>query len=366
MSAMKVYVYLIAVFFLSMTALSAQQVGDYKSIASGNWSNTGIWETYNGTNWVAASVYPGQLTGTNNVSIIGGNSVSISSTIANSINSVNIGDGMGAVDNFYVSGTSSLNTALIIISNGGAIEWISNVSLSLPAAASLKIEDGGVLVVDKPCNAAKRLIIGSTIYSTCNGAAGAQYSFTDLNDEGGTLAVSPTSNTPICEGELLNLFANPSGTGSSSASYLWTGSNGDTFTNENPIISGLAQGNYTYTVTIRDSAGNTNTKSLIVAVLEAPSLISITSGSRNGPGPVLLAASTSSGVLNWFSNSSGGSILGTGSSFTTPALTTTTTFYVQVTGGNGCISTRVPVLATINIISNVISNKNITYRVKIN
>ena len=362
---MKLFVFTIITVILGLVDLNAQQIGDYKSVDSGNWTSVGIWNTYNGTVWIPATYYPGQITGTNDVLIIGGNSVSISSTILNTINSVTVGDGTGAMDNFFVSGTSTLNTQVITITNGGIAEWISNVSLSLPAGANFKIDTGGELVTDTPCNAAKRLIIGTTIYSTCNGAAGAQFSFTDLNEEGGTLSVTPTSNSPICEGDLLNLYSNPSGTGSSNASYLWTGPNGYTSTIQNPVISGLIAGDYEYTVTIRDSAGNTNTKTLSIIVLPKPIVTSTTPGFRNGPGTVVLGASAFSGTLNWYSNPSGGSSLGIGTSFTTPTISTSTSFYVEASG-NGCISDRVVVLATVNNNSTVITNRNTTYRIKKN
>tara|TARA_R110002153_G_scaffold97078_3_gene231634 strand:+ start:768 stop:1856 length:1089 start_codon:yes stop_codon:yes gene_type:complete len=362
---MKAYITLITIFIFGSAVLYAQQAGDYRSIASGNWTSVGIWETYNGTTWGAATSYPGQLTGTNDVFIIGGNSVSISSTILNTINSILIGDGTAALDNFYVSGTSSLNTQLVTIANGGHAEWISNVSLSLPAGASFQINPGGELATDRPCSASKRLIIGATVYSTCNGGAGAQYDFTDLNESGGSLSVSPTSDSPICEGEILNLYANPSGTGATGASFLWTGPNGFTATTSDATVSGLAQGDYTYTVTITDSAGNTNTKSVTATVLATPQITSTTPGSRNGSGTVLLNAMASSGVLNWFSNASGGSSLGTGFTFMTPSISATTTFYVEASE-NGCVSARVPVMATINGVTDVIINPRITYRVKIN
>lgn len=361
---MKLLTFTIITLIIGLANLNAQQIGDYKTVGSGNWTSVGIWNTYNGSAWVPATFYPGQLTGTNDVRIIGGNSVSISSIIPNTINSVTVGDGIGALDNFFVSGTSTLNTQLITIANGGYAEWISNVSLSLPAGANFKINPGGELATDKPCNAAKRLIIGTTIYSTCNGGAGAQYSFDELNDEGGTLSVTPTSNSPICEGDLLNLYSNPSGTGSSSASFLWTGPNGYTSTSQDPVISNLTQGNYSYTITISDSGGNTNTKTLSISVLPTPVITSTTPGFRNGPGTVVLGASTSSGILNWYVNPSGGSSLGTGTSFTTPTISTSTSFYVDASE-NGCISGRVAVLATVNN-STVITNRKITYRIKKN
>lgn len=53
-----------------------------------------------------------------------------------------------------------------------------------------------------------------------------------------------------------------------------------------------------------------------------------TSGTRCGPGTVALSAA-GTGTLNWYSASTGGSVLGTGTTFTTPSISTTTTYYVE-------------------------------------
>ena len=61
---------------LSFTVLTgafrvcAQTIGDYRSVASGNWTALATWQYYNGNAWVAATAYPGQNTGIQNVSII--------------------------------------------------------------------------------------------------------------------------------------------------------------------------------------------------------------------------------------------------------------------------------------------------------
>jgi len=68
-----------------------------------------------------------------------------------------------------------------------------------------------------------------------------------------------------------------------------------------------------------------------------PSIIG-SSGSRCGPGTVSLGATASAGTINWYADSSGGSSLGTGTSFTTPSLSFTTNYYVDATDG-GCTST---------------------------
>lgn len=263
---------------LFLSTMNAQSVGDYRSVASGNWTNVSVWQVYNGVTWTAASSYPGQLTGTNDVLIQGGYSVSISSTIPNTVNSLTIGDGTGAVDNFYIANTSSLQTQLITIADGGLVAWTSNVAFTISSGAAFIIETGGTLSNTNPCSSAKRLIIGTTVYSTCNGGAGTDYSFDDLETSGGSISVSPTSNGPICEGTTLNLFSNPSGAGSSSATFSWSGSGplGYSFSSsvENPSIANLAAGSYTYSVTITDSYGTTNTNSVDVTVNSSAIILS--------------------------------------------------------------------------------------------
>ena len=56
-----------------------------------------------------------------------------------------------------------------------------------------------------------------------------------------------------------------------------------------------------------------------------------------------------SGTINWYAASTGGTSLGTGTSFTTPSISTTTTYYVDATSAIGCISaSRTAVTATVD------------------
>lgn len=77
-----------------------------------------------------------------------------------------------------------------------------------------------------------------------------------------------------------------------------------------------------------------------------------TSASRCGPGDVTLTATANAGEIRWYDNDIGGTLLGTGGSFTTPYLTNSTTYWVAAglggsgggndslhtlsSGGNGC------------------------------
>ncbi|TCK53212.1 gliding motility-associated-like protein [Flavobacterium sp. 90] len=62
-----------------------------------------------------------------------------------------------------------------------------------------------------------------------------------------------------------------------------------------------------------------------------------------GPGSVTIEASTNIGFINWYATLTGGTSLFTGNSFTTPVISTNTTYYAEA-ANNGCINnTRIPI-----------------------
>jgi len=61
---------------------------------------------------------------------------------------------------------------------------------------------------------------------------------------------------------------------------------------------------------------------------------------------VELTASAPSGVIQWFTSATGGTAVGTGNTYTTPVLTQTTTYYIQVVENN-CPSARKAVTVTV-------------------
>jgi hypothetical protein len=71
-----------------------------------------------------------------------------------------------------------------------------------------------------------------------------------------------------------------------------------------------------------------------------------TDGSRCGNGSVTVSA-TSPDPITWYDAPSGGSVVGTGASLATPAISTTTTYYA-IAGITGCLSNPVAAVATVN------------------
>ena len=71
-----------------------------------------------------------------------------------------------------------------------------------------------------------------------------------------------------------------------------------------------------------------------VVLLNNPQLLTSTDATTCGTGSVLLSATGSAGTtLAWYENSTGGVPLGTGSTFATPAISNTTTYYVSAAVG---------------------------------
>lgn len=87
-----------------------------------------------------------------------------------------------------------------------------------------------------------------------------------------------------------------------------------------------------------------------VTVVVLPALPVTTGASRCEPGSVTLSASGApvGGTYNWYAASSGGSPFFTGPVYSTPTLSTTTTYYVSILF-NGCETGRTAVTATINL-----------------
>jgi hypothetical protein len=114
--------------------------------------------------------------------------------------------------------------------------------------------------------------------------------------------------------------------------------------------------NTNYYVDATYNGSTTATRTLVLATVNGiPTITMVTPGSRCDAGTVTLNAVASSGTINWYSASTGGSSLGTGVSFTTPGLNATTSYYVDATENNCFTASRTAVTATINSTPAIIS-----------
>ena len=158
-----------------------------------------------------------------------------------------------------------------------------------------------------------------------------------------------TGSTTVC--------ANSSNTYSISAvtdatSYNWTVPAGWTITagagtTTITATAGSANGNITVTA-VNGCGTSPSASTLAITVNPAGTITGTTPGSNCGSGTITLSATASAGTITWWSAATGGTNLGTGTNYTTPSISSTTTYYVDATLGSCVSSPRVAVTATIS------------------
>jgi len=124
----------------------------------------------------------------------------------------------------------------------------------------------------------------------------------------------------------------------------------------NPLSSGWGP---SYSIRCKITAGGCTTISnaVTITVNTNPTVTGSTPNSRCGSGTVAIGASASSGAtIDWYAGVSGGSVLSGGTaatSFTTPSISTTTSYFAQARNTTtGCLSTsRTGVIATVSVAS---------------
>jgi CHU_C Type IX secretion signal domain/Ig-like domain CHU_C associated/Laminin B (Domain IV) len=176
---------------------------------------------------------------------------------------------------------------------------------------------------------------------------------------------SQPSSTSGCVGSVITLST--VATGNNNLSYQWyifnpsfgqytSLANSSVYSNvTSPTLSIAASGTagagtYLCTISGSNGAASVNTNTATVTVNALPSPPTATGASICGSGTVTLTATSgSAGSFLWYANASGGTSL-TGKvtgNFTTPTITTTTTYYVSF-DNSLCESTRTAAVATIN------------------
>ena len=147
--------------------LSAQAVGDYRSNdALAFWNAPATWQTWDGSTWVVATNYPGQVTGTGVVTITDGHLIILNVTPAFPIGSLVIQGGIDDTQLFIFSGftlTVTGNAQVSASTSGAGI--IREIVISGPAGtlncasltllpgpddltvARLRFDDGGIVSI---------------------------------------------------------------------------------------------------------------------------------------------------------------------------------------------------------------------------
>ncbi len=111
-------------------------------------------------------------------------------------------------------------------------------------------------------------------------------------------------------------------------SWLWDFGDGQTSTIQNPTHAYLNSGSYSVTLTSTNGIGSNQIVKSNFIIVNIPSAPIVTVNHRCGAGTVDLFA-TGTGTIHWFSVPTGGTEIGVGNSFTTPSISSTTTYYTE-------------------------------------
>jgi hypothetical protein len=140
--------------------------------------------------------------------------------------------------------------------------------------------------------------------------------------------LSITGTLTICNGQSTIL------TGSGGGTYNWSNSS----TNQSISVSPTT--NTSYTLMVTNTNGCTATSSSNVQVKPIPNIPTLNPDTTICPSDfAVLIGSSNIGTIQWYDASTSGTLLGTGSSYTTPLLLNNTPFYAEAES-NGCISSR--------------------------
>ena len=287
---------LISMFLIGMgvySQVSAQTIGDYKSVASGNWTTLATWQRYNGTSWVtpiAGEGWPGQYSAVPDSVWIQSNTTvtAINLTTTYSIGILHI-DGRLSLSSSGNNYNNNINTLLVRVSNyvngsytNASIYFDGKAYLNLPAEAFIKATPLTNLATQPDwllgsCNNNDEIIIGTVAYAVCAGVGSDSpiYSFTEVMQNGGTfLTMCKILPNPAitCVGEPLQLNGNPVLGQGAVLTQSWVGSPAlvgtlyptntqtTTFTPSQP-------GTYTVTYSVTDSY-NPATNTITITVLD--------------------------------------------------------------------------------------------------
>ncbi|MFZ4520579.1 MAG: T9SS type A sorting domain-containing protein [Bacteroidales bacterium] len=191
----------------------------------------------------------------------------------------------------------------------------------ISTATTLYAKSASAVVTTYTCTATK----------TSSGCVNTSQSVLTVLPANPTVTAQPPN---ICVSGATLLSLNPA-TGWGNATFQWQdspdnttftdigGANGTTYTTK-----AITSTTY-YKLIIKNSAGVICSEPQVTVTVTNPQVVNPVPGTRCGTGTVQLGASVIGGTLSWYAAPTGGNPLGSGTTFTTPAISSTTSFYVD-------------------------------------
>ena len=111
--------------------------------------------------------------------------------------------------------------------------------------------------------------------------------------------------------------------------YIWYFGDGDTSTATNPVHLYLTSGSYTVKLVTVSACGTDSMTQANYIVVNSPAAPTVTSPDTIACGGIATLIANSADSMQWYNQPTGGTLLGTGSTYVTPALFSNTTYYVE-------------------------------------
>jgi len=152
-----------------------------------------------------------------------------------------------------------------------------------------------------------------------------------------TLPTLTVTNPPaLCGGGTAILQATPSG---GVVNWYTDATGGTPIGTGNSITSPLVNTTTVFYAEAANAGCNSAARQPVtVTVQPLPAITSTTNGVICAQGTATLGAVSDTGIINWYASATGGAILATGDTFTTPVLTATTNYYAEAINPEGCAS----------------------------
>ncbi|WP_395053183.1 hypothetical protein [Flavobacterium sp.] len=352
---MKKIFLIFAIFFVLLS--HSQSVGDYRSVTTGNWTTLSAWQYYNGTAWVTPTGilpqgYPAQFSGTNNVTIQAGTTITFTNLMVTTTFPKLIINGKlslnGTGNNAFFDIKANFIKVTPGLSPAATIEYLSKGTLLMPTNALFQV---GPLGLSGSCTNNQAIKIGATVIATCSGAGNSGVLFIELMNGGGSITAVPTSNSPVCLNNTINLNGSIIGSPGTGLTYSWTITSPTgiitTVNSQNTTVPNAQLGTYTAKLKCTTSYnGSSFTNEATIAVIVSPTSVSGTvSGNQTictGNQLTNLTLTGNVGAIQWQSSSDNitftsiaGQTTNTLSGATIGSLTATKYFRALVQSG-GC------------------------------
>jgi hypothetical protein len=246
--------------------------------------------------------------------------------------------------------TNSTNAASLS-TNRPNIVFGGQVSVNNSANYTWSWSDGSATVLSTASGTATLPAGATTTYTvTATNPATGCFASQNVTVSTAVSALALTGVTPatsnICVGSSVTLIAAPTG-GCIPYTYSW--SDGTSVVGTSASITVSPTSTKTYTVTVVDNTGTATVNASSTITVNNPqpaSVVNQTICAASSAFTLSAVASGTGNLLNWYAGSTGGSVLASGATFTTPSLSAaTTTYYVEenalgtATTGLGRVST---------------------------